>query len=86
MRIKIAFVQLLPGRDLDENLDIGKKACVEAKEKVADIALFPEMWSDGYYLPQDEKELSILIAMADQHFLMECHGYVMNRDRGICAC
>ena len=33
MRIKIAFVQLLPGIDLDENLDIGKKACVEAKEK-----------------------------------------------------
>ena len=54
MRIKIAFVQLLPGIDLDENLDIGKKACVEAKEKGADIALFPEMWSDGYYLPQDE--------------------------------
>ncbi len=42
MRIKIAFVQLLPGIDLDENLDIGKKACVEAKEKGADIALFPE--------------------------------------------
>ena len=33
MRIKIAFVQLLPGIDLGENLDIGKKACVEAKEK-----------------------------------------------------
>ena len=60
MRIKIAFVQLLPGIDLDENLDIGKKACVEAKEKGADIALFPEMWSDGYYLPQDEKEVNSL--------------------------
>ena len=36
MRIKIAFVQLLPVIDLDENLDIGKKACVEAKEKGAD--------------------------------------------------
>ena len=37
MRIKIAFVQLLPGTDLDENLDIGKKACVEAKEKGSEI-------------------------------------------------
>ena len=41
MRIKIAFVQLLPGIDLDENLDIGKKACVEAKEKGAELILAP---------------------------------------------
>ena len=74
MRIKIAFVQLLPGIDLDENLDIGKKACVEAKEKGADIALFPEMWSDGYYLPQDEKELSSLAISKDSGFINEFSG------------
>ena len=74
MRIKIAFVQLLPGTDLDENLDIGKKACVEAKEKGADIALFPEMWSDGYYLPQDEKELSSLAINKDSGFINEFRG------------
>ena len=74
MRIKIAFVQLLPGIDLDENLDIGKKACVEAKEKSADIALFPEMWSDGYYLPQDEKELSSLAISKDSGFINEFRG------------
>ena len=39
MKVKIAFVQLLPGKDLSENLDIGKKACVEAKEKGADIVM-----------------------------------------------
>ena len=71
MRIKIAFVQLLPGIDLDENLDIGKKACVEAKEKGADIALFPEMWSDGYYLPQDEKEVNSLAISKDCDFINE---------------
>ncbi|MBQ6320037.1 MAG: carbon-nitrogen hydrolase family protein [Lachnospiraceae bacterium] len=71
MRIKIAFVQLLPGIDLDENLDIGKKACVEAKEKGADIALFPEMWSDGYYLPQDEKEVNSLAISKDSGFINE---------------
>ena len=71
MRIKIAFVQLLPGIDLDENLDIGKKACVEAKEKGADIALFPEMWSDGYYLPQDEKEVNSLAISKDSDFINE---------------
>ena len=34
MKIKIAFLQVLPGKDIKENLAIGKKACVEAKEMV----------------------------------------------------
>ena len=50
----------MPGNDLAENLDIGIKACREAKEKGTDIALFPEMWSNGYYLPQQEKEINNL--------------------------
>lgn len=65
MRVKIAFVQLLPGRDLSENLEIGKKACVTAKEKGADIVLFPEMWSEGYALPQNETELNRLAINKD---------------------
>jgi predicted amidohydrolase len=60
MNVKIAFIQLLPEHSLDKNLEIGKNACIEAKEMGADIALFPEMWSDGYYLPQDETELKLL--------------------------
>ena len=71
MKIRIAFIQLLPGKSQDENLEIGKKACIEAKEKGADIALFPEMWSDGYYLPQDEKELDSLSIDRDSHFVNE---------------
>ena len=51
MNIHIAFLQILPGKSLDANFSIGKKACIEAKKKGADIALFPEMWSDGYALP-----------------------------------
>ena len=58
---KIAFLQLLPG----------KKACIEAKEKGADIALFPEMWSDGYYLPQDEDELKKIAITKDSDFINE---------------
>ncbi|MCD8326013.1 MAG: hypothetical protein LUC90_04825 [Lachnospiraceae bacterium] len=41
---------------------IGKKACEQAKAMDAHIALFPEMWSSGYYIPQDEdtvNELSV---------------------------
>lgn len=71
MDIKIAFLQLLPGKDLAENLSIGKKGCLEAKEKGADVALFPEMWSDGYYLPQDEEELKKLAIGKDSDFINE---------------
>ena len=71
MELKIALLQLLPGKTLGENLSIGKKACIEAKEKGADVALFPEMWSDGYYLPQDEEELKKLAIEKDSDFINE---------------
>ena len=71
MKLKIAFLQLLPGGSLEENLEIGKKGCIEAKEKGADIALFPEMWSDGYYLPQDKNELKKLAIKKDSEFINE---------------
>ena len=71
MNVKIAFIQLLPEHSLDKNLEIGKNACIEAKEMGADIALFPEMWSDGYYLPQDETELNNLSIDKDSDFINE---------------
>ena len=69
MIIHIAFLQILPGKSLDENFSIGKKACIEAKEKGADIALFPEMWSDGYALPQDDAQLKQLAIEKESAFL-----------------
>lgn len=69
MNLKIALLQLLPGKSLEEQLEIGEKACTEAKERGADIALFPEMWSDGYYLPQDENELETLSVSKDNDFI-----------------
>ena len=69
MNIKIALLQLLPGKTLEENLEIGIKACREAKEKGADVALFPEMWSDGYALPQDTDELEGLAISKDSDFV-----------------
>ena len=74
MEIRIAFLQLLPGRNLEENLETGRKACREAKEKGADIALFPEMWSDGYFIPQDEEELKRLAVGKDSTFVQEFRG------------
>lgn len=69
MDIKIAFLQVMPGKSLDENFSIGKNACIEAKKKGADIALFPEMWSDGYDLPQDHNALNRLAIGKECAFL-----------------
>lgn len=69
MNLEIAFLQLLPGKSLEEQLEIGTKACIEARNRGADIALFPEMWSDGYYLPQDEMELNQLAIRKDSDFI-----------------
>lgn len=52
-RLKIALLQLLPGSCPKENRIIGLEACRKAKALGADIALFPEMWSVGYTIPED---------------------------------
>ncbi len=46
--LKIALLQIAPGRTREENLEKGLRYCTMAKECGADIALFPEMWSNGY--------------------------------------
>lgn len=46
--LKIAFLQISPTGTLEGNLQKGLNACRLAHEKGADIALFPEMWSNGY--------------------------------------
>lgn len=48
--LTIALLQLCPGDSLAENQAKGLAACRKAKELGADIALFPEMWSNGYRL------------------------------------
>ncbi len=71
MTVKIALLQLLPGNSLEEQLRIGAAACKKAKEMAADIALFPEMWSDGYVIPQDAAALKALSISADCDFVRE---------------
>ena len=46
--LKIALLQIAPGHTLEENLQKGLSACRQAHQMGADIALFPEMWSNGY--------------------------------------
>lgn len=46
--LKIALLQIAPYGTLEGNLEKGIASCRKAKELGADIALFPEMWSNGY--------------------------------------
>ena len=46
--LNIALLQIAPGNTLEENLQKGIEACKKAKAEGAEIALFPEMWSNGY--------------------------------------
>lgn len=46
--LNIALLQIAPGASLEENREKGEKACRKARKRGADLALFPEMWSNGY--------------------------------------
>jgi len=55
--LKIALLQLSPEKTTALAMKSGLAACEEAAGKGADIALFPEMWSNGYafFDPHDSK-------------------------------
>lgn len=67
--IKIALLQIMPGKSTQENLQIGIAACERAAAMGADIALFPEMWSSGYCIPEDTAELKALAVPHDGEFV-----------------
>ena len=48
MNLKIALLQISPCKTAEENLRKGLEACEKAAQTGADLALFPEMWSNGY--------------------------------------
>ena len=69
MKLRIALLQLMPEGSQEGQWEKGKAACIRAKEMGADIALFPEMWSDGYALPRDRSTLEALSEDADGDFV-----------------
>ena len=46
--LRIALLQISPCGGTEANLVKGLECCRKAKKMGADIALFPEMWSNGY--------------------------------------
>lgn len=68
MNLKIALLQIAPCGTLSENLEKGIRYCRKAKESGADIALFPEMWSNGYRIydrPVEEWKAEAIPADSD---------------------
>lgn len=59
--LSVALLQIMPGQSIQENIQIGVENCRKAREMGADIALFPEMFSNGYDIPED---LSVLKSLS----------------------
>lgn len=66
---KVAMLQLMPCGDIDENLEKGVAACRRAKLMDADLAIFPEMWSVGYEIPETADALHDSAVSADGGFV-----------------
>lgn len=67
--LKVALLQLLPENTLEGNMKKGMDSCRKAKAMGADIALFPEMWSSGYHIPEDTEELRAAGVSSDSEFV-----------------
>lgn len=81
--LKIALLQLMPENSQKGNLIKGLEACRKAKDRGADIALFPEMWNVGYYISQDENELARSAIASDSEFLKEYQHLAKELDMAI---
>lgn len=72
--VTIALLQLMPGKSIEENLHKGMAACCRAKAMGADIALFPEMWSTGYEIPENIETLKQSAIFGDGPFVTAFSG------------
>lgn len=68
--LKIALLQLLPEATEEGNLSKGLEYCKKAKQLGADIALFPEMWSNGYNIFADIEEVKANAISSDSGFVL----------------
>ena len=83
MNLKTALLQMMPKNSLSEQFETGKSACEKAKQLGADIALFPEMWSCGYKIPQNTDELKKQAVKIDSSFISNFGELANNLDMAI---
>ena len=59
-KFKVALLQLCSTPDQAGNLEKGLNYCRQAKAMGADLALFPEMWNNGYRVTADPAQLEAM--------------------------
>lgn len=69
MEFCISLLQIPRGASLKEALQRGEAACRKARAAGADLALFPEMFSTGYRIPQGKEALRAAAIGKDHPFL-----------------
>lgn len=69
--INIALLQIQAEASLERNLIKGIEYCIKAKQMGADICVFPEMWNDGYQIPENSEELRKLAISTESVFVKE---------------
>jgi len=69
--INIALLQIQSETSTEMNMKKGIEYCRSAKRMGADICVFPEMWSDGYQIPEDREELRKIAIPSDGEFVGE---------------
>lgn len=82
-KLKIALLQIAPTGSIEQNLKKGIEYCQKAKNMGADIALFPEMWSCGYRIPEDPGVLHALSVDAEGDFVMTFGRFAKELDMAI---
>ena len=82
--MKVALLQLMPGQTLEAQKQIGFDACARARAMGADIALFPEMWSNGYRVPDNAEALRAQAIPADGPFVRDFGALARELDMAIC--
>lgn len=85
MGLKIALLQIMPGATLEENICIGVQACRRAAKMGADIALFPEMWSCGYEIPEDTAALHDLAQQKNGDYIDRFRVLAQELNMAICC-
>ena len=83
MKLKIAFLQLVPDVNIEDNIEKGIKACREAKANGADIVLFPEMWSSGYVFPHNKEWLEQNALSLDSEYVKRFSETALELDMAI---
>jgi len=72
--LKVALLQLAPEGSIEKNLKKGIEYCRKAKSMGADIALFPEMFSNGYNIYTRPAKEWLSEAIAEENYFVREFG------------